>query len=296
MVDLELEKGIKLFEKGEYQRARYFFSMALGKNENNLMARQYLGRSYYRDEKSGSYDLALEHFQVLYNSDDEEKKYYGASMIAIIKGLRGEHDYSIKLLRKLPETINNTINLAIVHIMKFKATNENWLLEESKRILDTLQIIDIPTKFHWRIFISYGMVFQYSKNLEQSEKYYNKALRSTKNNLNRGKILNEYGLLKIETGQLKQADDLLNEALSLIENKSIREVAFNSKYRGILEIRRNKHARAKDFLQEASKIYKEKGLLTELADVYRILVELENPSKDFYSLANNYSESVFTRD
>lgn len=288
-----LECGKQSFEDGDYRKAIQMFSMVLGKDENNHEARQYLARSYYRDEE---HTLAKEQFEILAKNKDGFTRAYCIGMVAAIKGIyEGCYDEAIEIFKSIPATINGTINFAITYNMKFKMTNESDLLYEAKKLLSALEsdLENIPSFVHWRLFLSLGTVHHDLKNFAIAEKYYISALNSTHNSLNKGKILNEYANLHTSINKKDEALKILDQALGLIGDKSKRAIAYNHKYRARIHEQKGDTVSAGGLLQKAANIYKDRNILSELEKINLLLVELHNPDDEFYILADIYAETVF---
>ncbi len=297
-----LEKGKKLYKEQNYEDAIEAFTMVLGHDQNHYLAREYLASCYFRLGKNKSYQKAKEHFEILakYHTKDE-KRVYAASMVATITSILGDYSEAIMIMKKLPKTTNNLINMCNMYWQKYKAEGGEWLLEEAKNILVKIDLDNILEVYHWRIHLTLGLIYQSLCENYLAKKHYAKALASTDDNLTKAKILNELGNFYREINEYDLAKATLNDATKYITEKTCITLGYNLKYKGMLEkqvgmLTEDKQIiiNAKELLKVASNIFDENELLDELAEVNNILVELNNPDSEFYLMANLHAEASFT--
>lgn len=283
LVKKKIKEGIELFKKCDFYQAIESFAMVLGHKENDS-ARRYLARCYFR---IGNYQAAYKHFDILSNS--EEFKDYAISMIATIKAIQGNYGEAIKILKKLPQTTHNLINLSIMYWQKYKVEKTEWFLLEAKRILNSIDLPTTPKTFHWSIHTNLGIITQTLKEYSAAESHYKKALKSTDNPIHQGKALNEYGNLYIDMDKLDEAKEILDQASELVKKNSVAE-GYNAKYRGLIYRKQKNYEEAIKWLKLASTNFEEQNLYLELAEVCIMLVTLHYPDTEFYDLATIFAD------
>lgn len=279
----EFSQGIQLFEIGDYEEAIEAFAMILGRGED-LLARQYLGRCYYRIDK---YESAYRHFSELLKADGELRD-YGCSMIAAIDIIRGKYDKAIKALRDLPKNTNNLVNLSMLYWKKYQAKREEHLLFESLKILNKIDVTSVAPVFIKRIFHQKAVIFQAQKEFCLAERFYLDAIPLAENDPAKGQIINDYASLYIEIGKIDKAAEMLAEARSLVVGKDPVQEAFNNKWLGLISIKHNRYEEARVFLENAAKVIKEKELFEEIAGIDYLLAELYKEI-DFYKAAEYFA-------
>ena len=291
LIGKRLKEGKKFFEEGRYVEAIEKFSYVLGMEDNDI-ARQYLGRCYYRLDK---YQMAYNHFEYLSKNSSAEMRDYGTSMVASVEILWGNYGKAIKILKALPKNTNNTINLAIVYWKKYKTENDEFSIREAMRLLDKLDIHNIDEYFVKKMYHLKALIYQAQKEHRLAKGYYKRALKLAANDVEEGRILNDYSSLLIELKEYPEAKEILEKAWSLVEKKNKTEEAFNNKWKGIIALVERDYESAKKYLDEAAKVLKDKDMIADLACIDFILANITR-DEDFYKAAQYFADGRYFED
>ena len=285
----EFREGILFFEEQEYIEALDIFSSILMEQRDDY-ARLYLARCYHRLEKS---KIAYKHYSFLSESSSLKMREYGKSMLAALEVELGDYGRGIRILRSMPKNTNMSLNLCLLYWRKYKVENDELALHEALKILNSLNIELSKTNFIKRFHHTKAIIYQAQKTYSLAEVCYQEALKFAENDISRGRILNDYASLHIECSQYDEAEKMLDEVISLVEDKSEVQKAFYNKWMGILERKRQNFTSAKIYLEKALKLIKEHDLVQEAAEVSLILAEFaQKDGKDFSEVADYYADGL----
>lgn len=261
-IDKFLDEGKKLFKEEEYVRAIEKFAMILGKRDDEL-ARQYLGRCYFRMEK---YDIACQHFSEIRDNSTGEYRDYAEAMLATIDAIRGNYERAISILKSLPRKPWYQINLSIAYWKLYEIKKEESLLKEIEEILDRLKKDDLNKSLLEKGFHLKALVYQAYQDYQQAEEYYQKALELVENKGERGRILTDYESLK-STKQGKknhnlQLDREVLEALLVQRDWNLRKFSkkLDLEYSHIYQILHNNKSVDNKFIAKMLKFCQREGL------------------------------------
>ncbi|MCK4257766.1 MAG: hypothetical protein KAX49_02245 [Halanaerobiales bacterium] len=277
----KIEEGIELFNLSKYVHAIEKFSMVLGSFEYGL-ARQYLGRCYFRLEK---YEQAYNHFNKLL----EDKRYrdYGLSMLATIYAIWGHYKEALKEIKKIPPKPSNLIKQLYILYYIHKHTKRDSTLSDATQIMRKITRMEMSKSLKRKFYLASGMVWQAQKENSLAESQFLKALQLAVTDLDKAKILNELGLLYLELNDLSRAENILLEVHDLLKDSNSEEKGVNYKLLGLLERKKKNLEKAQYYLQEAVKILREKETYLAAAEVNCLLMNLYK--EDFYVSAEYFA-------
>lgn len=288
LIRKRLKEGKNFFEEGNYIEAIEKFAMVIGTARND-QARQYLARCFYRLEK---YEKAYDHFLYLADHATGEMKDYAVSMIATIEEMHGNIDKAIKILRDLPKSTKNLINLSIMYWKKYKAENSDYSVREAMSLLDQVQFEDINDSLKKRVFHLRALIYQTQNEHRLAKGFYKRAIKLADNDVAEGRILNDYASLFLERKEFDKARELLDQARTLVKGKSKVEEAFNNKWTGFLLVSLKEFKESKTYLESAAKVLREKDLLEEAAVIDFIMAKLTR-DEDFYKAAEYFAKGIY---
>ena len=263
------DEGLKLFNQGDYMEALEKFTRAQMAKDNIEKATREIARCYFREER---FLTAYKCFLEMVEADIMAE--YALSMIASIKAYEGEYEEAIRTLKKMPVTINNTINLATFYYLQYFHDRCELSLFESKKILDKLEPTKLDKVFIWRVFLCQAMLHQAMGEYGTAERQYQLALDQSLDKHSRASILDELGSLYLELQDYEKAEQVLNEAELIVSGTNSVEDGLNKKWLGILHINLENAPEAKGYLDAASKILKDRRIFKELAAVNFYLSKL----------------------
>lgn len=278
--------GIELFDQGSYIEAIEVFSRIAG--HENMFARQYLARSYYRLDL---YESAFKHFSYLAEHAEGATRDYGASMVAAIEIMWGNYGKAIRGLKRLPENPTNLINLAIVYWNKYTVEKDEQSIWEAFRLLKKIYGNSVSTFNLHKAYRLQALLYQAQKEFRMAESYYQKALEISDSPIDSGALLNDYASLHIEEGDFDKAKRSLDQAYEMVKGVSELEEAFNNKWYGILAILQDEQQKAKEYLEKAVQVIRDKGLLQELAGIFYTLADLTK-DENFFKAAEYFSNGL----
>lgn len=280
IVNGKIDEGIAHFEAGMYIEAIEVFSRLLGEKEDDYV-RQYLARCFFRLEK---YEIASKHFTVLLSSTRYHD--YATSMLATINIIWGNYNEALRRIRSLPPKPSNTvIHLYILYYIH-KHTKQDWVLYDAEKLMRKISVLDLKDSIKWKYYLACGMIRQALEEYSLAKHHYETALSFAHFESDRAKILDEFGSLYLETGQLLEAEKVLMEAFSFLNNKIEIEAGINFKLLGLLERKKRDFEKARTYFQRALQILNEKETYIEAAEVSCLLMELNK--SDFYMSAQCY--------
>lgn len=267
-----LSEGKALFGEGRYTEALECFAKATMMPEYSEDAMVGVARCYYRKEE---FLPAYERFEEL--AQKGIRTNYAKEMMATINAQEGEFEKAIKIFKKLPEKNNNFLRLSLTYYLQYIHDKVGRAIYISKKTLDQVRINEIPGDSVWRIYLSYGMIFQAQEKYVLAEEKYQEALNSTKIKFEVASVLDEYGSLYISLGRYGEAEKILLEANHSLDGTWSIEEGLNCKWLGILYSKEENYQgyiKAKEYLSKASKLLKEKRIFKELARVNFLLLDL----------------------
>lgn len=284
--DGKMKLGIALFDQSSYIEAIEVFSRITGEDE--LLARQYLARCYYRMLQ---YESAYVHFSYLVEHGDDTMRDYGASMVASLEMMWGNYGNAIKQLRSLPENPRNLINLALAFWKKYQAQKEEFSIMEAMRLLRKINLDTVSPLFKHTIFHLIGLIYQAQKEYNLAASYYQRAIEINVSPVNLGMVLNDYASLHVERADFADAYKILFQVKEMSAGKYDMVEAFTNKWLGVLASIQNKHQEASQYLQQAAKLIHDRDLFKELANILYILAD-SMKNKNFYKAAEYFSDAM----
>lgn len=295
----KMEIGEELFNEGKYIEAIAVFSILA--EQGDLLARQYLARCYFRLDM---YDPAYKEFSLLAESEDDEMRDYGTSMVAFLEMTRGNYSAAIKKFRALPEKPRNLLNLAIVYWKKYQVHKDEVSIWEALRVLKKIPLDSVSIRRKQHYYHINALIRQALKEYNTAESFYQRALDIFVTPLDNATILNDYASLYIERGKFTEAEQILIKARELIDGKNELEEAFNNKWFGIIALIQKRRDDAKKYLEKAVAVLYDKELLRELACLFYILADVMKrdnfvKAADYFAQGLNFeqrSEEVKDRD
>lgn len=283
----QLAQGKQLYQSAKYLEAIEIFS-ALLSIQDHVEARMYLAACHYRLE---NYEVAYKHLTNTFDRAEDEQKEIIASMLVAIDIIWGNHNKAIKMLKKLPKSIPNQINLCLLYWKKFKSEKDECSIREALNILNQIDASSANHHSLQKVYHLKGLFYQAQQLYNLAETNYKTALEYTTNDTEKGSILNDYASLFIECEKLDEAENMLYSAKQMVKGKDRIHEAFNNKWLGIISMNKNKYDDAKKYLENAARLIKEKGLLEEIAVVNFLLAKLHQKG-DFYKAADYYADGV----
>ena len=288
LINKRINEGNKLYGQGRYIEAIEEFSKALGKSDNHE-ARKNLAKCYYKLEK---YEKAYKHFSYLAEKADDKMKNYGASMIAAVEIVWGNYSQAIKILKKLPKTHYNLLNLSLIYWKKYKSFNEDYAIIEAMRCLNKIDLSQFSNVYKEKVYHLKGLIYQTQNDNRLSESFYNKALKVATDEIAQGRILNDYASLHIELEDYDAARELLTKARTLVLDKSKIEEAFNDKWLGMLAYKEDELEDCKFHLSKAARVLRDKDLIEEAAGIEFFLSKIAR-DEDFYKSAEYFASGLY---
>lgn len=301
-------KGKKCFDEENWYKAIQYFAQAMVKAqfEKNIeqieLAQRDLARTYFRIP---SYDDAYGHFEeLLHNTNSENLKNYSITMMATIKTIRAkdvsEYREALEILEGLPHKENNLINKVFLLCYIAKYGNDLKAICDAEKTLEELNQLDLSPGRKCKLLQSKGMIYLIRKEFDFALQCFKSAVRQALNDTDKARFLNNIAETYLEIDDLDSAEKTLGEINHYLPNITDKtEKATYLKLYGILLRKRKKGEDAAGYLLEAANIFKEHGILRELAEIKAILADQSfsregiHKSVGFYRGVELFSEHLF---
>lgn len=270
-----LVRGLQYLQNNDFMKAVCCFTeeKIKGDKETAEKAHLELARTFF---KANRYKDAYELFEDLTNDATTEKnRYFALVMMATILTIQGESNESytkaLELMNQVPES-KYIIQRTYVLYYAFKYNRMVGAFEKAKRLLCLLESSNPTTWMQCRIKQAFGMFYRANKDYDRAISCFEEALHKVENNTSKVKYLNDIIETYLEQGELSKAESYICEIqkyLKTLDDET--ELATYLKLHGSLLKKGKKEDEAEGFLLEAAKIFKEYGLMRELAEVELIL-------------------------